>query len=103
MLLNIPIPASEFLKNNPPPRLAAKNELLKQQRERKRNEYLEVVRQAGPLTTDPAQLESFVAQLPPWLVDVIDPLPPDEARRLLSILKILVDQTMASDDQKNAG
>ena len=96
-------PASEFLKNNPPPRLAAKNELLKQQRERKRNEYLDVVRQAGPLTTDPAQLESFVAQLPPWLVDVIDPLPPDEARRLLSILKILVDQTMASDDQKNAG
>jgi hypothetical protein len=96
-------PASEFLKNNPPPRLAAKNELLKQQRERKRNEYLEVLRQAGPLTTDPAQLESFVAQLPPWLVDVVDPLPPDEARRLLSILKILVDQTMASDDQKNAG
>ena len=96
-------PASESLKNNPPPRLAAKNELLKQQRERKRNEYLDVVRQAGPLTTDPAQLESFVAQLPPWLVDVIDPLPPDEARRLLSILKILVDQTMASDDQKNAG
>jgi hypothetical protein len=34
---------------------------------------------------------------------VVDPLPPDEARRLLSILKILVDQTMASDDQKNAG
>ena len=92
-------PAIDFLKHNPGQKLPAKSELLKQKRERKRLEYLEVVRKAGPLISDPAQLETFLAQLPPWLVDVIDPLPPDEARRLLSILKILVEQSSTTIDR----
>lgn len=94
-------PALEALKNNPPPRVAAKFESLKLQREKKRAEYLETIRKAGPMTTDPAALQAFLANLPPWLVDLIDPLPPNEARRLLSILKTLVDQNASAAVRRN--
>ena len=95
-------PVVEALKNNPPPRVAAKFETLKQQREKKKSEYLETIRKAGSITTDPAALQSFLANLPPWLVDVIDPLPPNEARRLLGILKTLVDQNVSATARRNS-
>lgn len=83
-------PALDLIKNSPRGKLATKAETLKQAREKRNQDYLEVLR-ANPISTNLEELGQFLEKLPPWLVEVVDPLPPDEARRLLGILKVMVD------------
>lgn len=96
-------PGLDLLRNNPPGRLAAKPDAVKHQREKKRHEYLELVRKSHLNSIDSKELESFQSNLPPWLLEVVDPLPPDEARRLLGILKILVDHQSTQPNDSTQG
>lgn len=97
-------PGLDQLRNSPPGRLVAKPDAVKQQREKKRNEYLELIRKSRLNSIESKELETFQSNLPPWLLEVVDPLPPDEARRLLGILKILVDhQSTLPNDATQGG
>lgn len=68
----------------------AKAEALKQEREKRRAEFQKIIAGNLPAELPPEQLEVFLESMPPWLIESIDPMPPDEARRLLSLLKVLV-------------
>jgi len=68
----------------------AKAESLKQEREKRRAEFQKIVTGKPPSESPPEELEAFLERMPPWLIESIDPMPPDEARRLLSLLKMLV-------------
>lgn len=86
-------PVLEAMKNSPRGKAVAKAELSKKERDRRVREYLELLRTV-PISTNPQEIGEFLEKLPPWLVEVVDPMPPDEARRLLGILKVLVDHQL---------
>ncbi|MFM1801592.1 MAG: hypothetical protein RJA81_944 [Planctomycetota bacterium] len=88
-------PLLEQLKGGTRTKGALRNDLNKQAREKRNQEYLDLLRNHPP-PTDSSEIGKFAEQLPPWLIEILDPLPPEEARRILGILKVLVDQQLRS-------
>lgn len=87
-------------RGGPLQRALAKAETFKQEREKRRSDYLKIVSGTIPTVAAPAELERILDSAPSWLVESIDPLPPDEARRFLSLLKFLVEnQDVEGDDE----
>lgn len=99
-----PLTKPALARGGPLQRALAKAETLKQEREKRRSDYLKIVSGTIPTAAAPAELERILESAPSWLVESIDPLPPDEARRFLSLLKFLVEnQDVAGDDQGATG
>lgn len=88
-------PLLEQLKSGSRTKASSRNDQNKQAREKRNQEYLDLLRNHPPLT-DSIEIGKFAEQLPPWLIEILDPLPPEEARRILGILKVLVDQQLQS-------
>lgn len=78
-------------KQGPLMRAIAKADAIKQERDKRRSDYQKIMTGAIPAESVPEELERFLRSLPPWLIESVDPLPPDEARRFLSLLKVLAD------------
>ncbi|MFM7129269.1 MAG: hypothetical protein ACKO0V_07915, partial [bacterium] len=89
-------PLLEILKNAPPAKIAGKVNPKKQLREQTRNLYQESVREAAGSPPAGPELSNFMKSLPPWLVELVEPLPPHEARRFLAILKNLIEKSAQS-------
>ncbi|MBI1323973.1 hypothetical protein GC170_12420 [bacterium] len=100
----LPLAKPALARGGPLQRALAKAETLKQEREKRRSDYLKIVSGTIPTVVPPAELERILESAPSWLVESIDPLPPDEARRFLSLLKFLVEnQDVANDDESGPG
>jgi hypothetical protein len=90
LLGEIPASKSEPNRLGSLQRALAKAEAGKRDREKRRAEFQQIV--AGrKVEIDAAESEAFLETLPPWLAEVVDPLPPEEAQRFLMLLKLLVD------------
>lgn len=85
-------------------RALAKAETFKQERDKRRSDYQKIVSGTIPTISSPEELERTLESAPSWLVESIDPLPPDEARRFLSLLKFLVEnQDIAAEEEGGPG
>lgn len=89
-------PLLEMLKNAPPAKIAGKANPKKQLREQTRILYQESVKDAAVSPPAGPELSNFLKSLPPWLVELVEPLPPQEARRFLAILKNLIEKSAQS-------
>ena len=85
-------PVLELMKNNAPAKIAAKANPRRQATSAARQTYQDAVRTASANQPTGPELLSFLQTLPPWVVEMIEPLPPDEAQRFLAILKILIEK-----------
>lgn len=95
-----PVTKPALARGGPLQRALAKAETFKQEREKRRSDYLKIVSGTIPMVAPPAELERILESAPSWLVESIDPLPPDEARRFLSLLKFLVENQDVTDDEE---
>jgi hypothetical protein len=89
-------PVLELMKKNPPPKIAAKFGPRRQPNSAARQAYQDAVKIASENPAGGPELLAFLQTLPPWLVELIEPLPPDEAHRFLTVLKILVEKNAAA-------
>ncbi len=90
-------------RGGPLQRALAKAETFKQEREKRRSDYQKIVSGSIPAAAPPAELEKILESAPSWLVESVDPLPPDEARRFLSLLKFLVENQDVADEEAGSG
>jgi hypothetical protein len=89
-------PVLELMKKNPPPKIAAKFGPRRQPNSAARQAYQDAVKIASENPAGGPELLAFLQTLPPWLVELVEPLPPDEAHRFLTVLKILVEKNAAA-------
>lgn len=90
-------PLLEMMKNAPAPKIASKLNPRKQIREQSRQLYLDSVKAATSSPPGNQELFSFLQSLPPWLAELIEPLPPQEAARFLAVIKDLIEKSGSSN------